>query len=194
MGTSEQRAATPATYADVLKAPPGKIAEVLAGELFVSPRPSLPHARVSSLLGIDLGSPFDRKLGGPGGPGGWWILDEPEIHLGADILVPDLAGWRRERLSKVPKTAFIELAPDWVCEVVSPGSRGTDRVRKMPLYAKAGVAHIWLIDPNEKLLEVFQLSGSQWLSIASFEGAQTVRAEPFDAVELDMTRWWIEDD
>ena len=120
-----------ATYDDLLKVPDILVAEILDGELFTSPRPASPHAQASSVLRGVL-DPFARRIGGPGGPGGWWLLFEPELHLGADILVPDLAGWRRERMPVLQHVAYFELAPDWVCEVVSPATARVDRVRKVP--------------------------------------------------------------
>ncbi len=130
-----QPTARPATYQDVLDAPEHLVAELIAGVLRTQPRPALPHATAASVLGMDLGGPFQR---GRGGPGGWWILDEPELHLGEDVLVPDLAGWRRERVPTAPKGAYQELAPDWVCEVLSPSTLQLDRMLKLPRYARAG--------------------------------------------------------
>lgn len=120
-----------ATYEDLLKVPDHLVAEILDGELFATPRPSIPHAVASSRLGGEIGGPFDR---GRGGPGGWWILDEPELHLGPDILVPDVAGWRRTRLPAMPATAFLTVAPEWLCEIVSPSTEGLDRGRKLAIY------------------------------------------------------------
>ena len=187
MNTARRRA----TYDDLLKVPDILVAEILDGELFTSPRPAFPHARASSILRGAL-DPFDRRIGGPGGPGGWWILFEPELHLGADILVPDLAGWRRERLPVLPNVAYAELAPDWVCEVVSPSTARVDRVRKVPVYAREGVSHLWLVDPLQQTLEVFRLEEQRWVLVSTHGGAESVRAEPFAALELDMSRWWLE--
>jgi Uma2 family endonuclease len=187
MNTARRRA----TYADLLKVPDTLVAEILDGELLTSPRPASPHARASSTLRGAL-DPFDRRIGGPGGPGGWWILFEPELHLGADILVPDLAGWRRERMPVLANVAYFELAPDWVCEVVSPSTARVDRVRKVPIYAREGVSHLWLLDPLQQTLEVFRLEGQRWVLVSTHGGAESVRAEPFAALELDMSRWWLE--
>ena len=137
-----------ATYEDVLNAPENKVAEILDGELVLSPRPALRHSAASSQLGAAIGSAFDRRAGDPGGPGGWRILDEPELHLGEHVVVPDLAGWRRERLPVVPDDPFTSLAPDWVCEVLSPSTERIDRGRKLRIYAEAGVAHAWLVQPS----------------------------------------------
>ncbi len=181
-----------ATYADVLAAPRHVVAEIVDGVLHTMPRPAIPHARASSDLGRQLGGPFDR---GRGGPGGWVILDEPELHLGVepDIVVPDLAGWRRERMPRLPmESAFISLAPDWLCEVVSPGTQAFDRKEKMDLYARERVRHAWLVDPLAKLLEVWRLEGDKWLRIATWTGDALVRAEPFEAIELELGALWAE--
>ena len=176
-----------ATYEDLLKVPDTKIAEIIDGELIVSPRPGIPHAIVASGLGGDLGPPFQR---GRGGPGGWWILFEPELHLGRDILVPDLAGWRRERMPVVPADAFVTLPPDWVCEVVSESSRRIDRIRKLPIYASFEVKHAWLIEPESQTLEVYRLENKHWALVATFESDAEVHAEPFDAIMLELKLLW----
>lgn len=180
-----------ATYEDLLQVPDILIAEIVAGELLTSPRPAFPHARAVSVVGRAL-DPFDQRPGGPGGLGGWWILFEPELHLGADILVPDLAGWRRERMPVLENVAYSEQAPDWVCEVVSPTTARLDRVRKMPIYAREQVSHLWLVDPLMRTLEVYRLEGQRWVVVSTHGGAEGVRAEPFEALELDMSRWWLE--
>ncbi|MGE0826904.1 MAG: Uma2 family endonuclease [Candidatus Binatia bacterium] len=181
-----------ATYEDLLKVPDILIAEILDGELITSPRPASAHAQVTSAVNQDLG-PFSRRLGTPDGPGGWRILFEPELHLGADILVPDLAGWRRERMPVLEDVAYFELAPDWVCEVVSPSTARIDRVRKMPIYAREQVGHLWLVHPSLHTLEVYRLEGQHWVVVSSHVGAEGARAEPFEAIELDMSRWWLEE-
>ena len=177
-----------ATYADIVALPENLVGELIRGELVVSPRPASPHARASSILTGDLTTPFDR---GRGGPGGWWILDEPELHLGDDVLVPDLAGWRRERMPVFPSEAFFTLAPDWICEILSPRSGRIDRMRKLPIYLEHEVSWAWLIDPLEKTLEVFERSGNRWTVAGRYEGDKTIRAVPFDAVEIEMGGWWI---
>ena len=133
----------PASYRDVLDAPAHMVAELIEGALHLHPRPASRHALAGSSLGIEIGGPFQK---GRNGPGGWWILDEPELHLGPDVLVPDLAGWRRERMPDFPDTPWFELPPDWVCEVLSPGTRRTDLTDKRRLYATAGVADLWFVD------------------------------------------------
>jgi Uma2 family endonuclease len=163
------------------------VGEIVNGDLHVSPRPASRHALASSRLGADLGGPFDR---GRGGPGGWGILDEPELHLGADVLIPDLAGWRRERLPEFPDVPGFTLAPDWVCEVASPSTERLDRAQKMPAYAGYGVPHLWMLNPITRTLEVFRLTEGRWLLLTTHEGEARVRAEPFEAVELDLGGLW----
>ena len=178
-----------ATYADLLAVPDHQVAELIDGELFVNPRPATPHARASSKLGGALDGPFDS---GRDGPGGWIILDEPELHVGDDVLVPDLAGWRRTRFPMdAAEAAFISVAPDWVCEVISPSTERLDRARKADVYARAGVASLWLINPLARMLEVLRLTDGRWLQLAVHSDADRVRAEPFHAFELDLaTLWW----
>jgi Uma2 family endonuclease len=180
-----------ATYEDLMRVPDHLVAEIIDGELITTPRPASPHARAESVIGQDL-SPFDRRPGGPGGPGGSWILDEPELHLGEDVLVPDLAGWRHERMPVIPNVAAFTLAPDWVCEVISPRTGRIDRSRKMGIYAREGVRHLWFVDPLARTLEVYRLEGDRWVVASTHGGAEGIRAEPFDAVALDMRRWWRE--
>lgn len=163
-----------------------EVGEIVDGELHVSPRPASPHARASSTLGSELGGPFDR---GRAGPGGWIILDEPELHLVEQIMVPDLAAWRRERMPVMPETAAFTLAPDWLCEVLSPSTEAFDRAKKLPHYARAHVRHIWLVRPETRTLEVLRLDGQTYRLIRTFT-EDKVHAEPFDAVELELSALW----
>jgi Uma2 family endonuclease len=180
-----------ATYADLLAVPEQMVAEIVAGELHASPRPASPHAHAAWTVGQDIG-PFGEKPGGARGPGGWWILFEPELHLGSDVLVPDLAGWRRGRMERIPRVAHFDLAPDWTCEIVSPDTARLDRIGKMPVYARAGVGHLWLLDPDARTLEVYRLEAGRWVVVGTFGGNATVRAEPFEALQLDLSRWWLD--
>jgi Uma2 family endonuclease len=179
-----------AGYDDVLAAPPHVIAEVLEGTLYTQPRPAMRHAVVSSELGVELGAAFGRRRGGPGG---WILLYEPELHLGPgpDILAPDFAGWRLTTLAEVPDVPYLTVAPDWVCEVLSPSTRRIDRVVKMPIYRRERVQHVWLIDPEAKTLEVFRLDGESYRLIDTFAEDARVRAEPFDAIELELGALWL---
>jgi Uma2 family endonuclease len=177
----------PATYADVLAAPPNLVAQVVDGELITMPRPAPPHAVAASALGEELGPPFKR---GRGGPGGWLLLFEPELCLGPDVLVPDLGGWRKERIPVVARTGPFTVAPDWVCEVLSPSSARIDRIRKLPIYARSGVQHAWIVDPELQTLEVFRRDGTTWTLLGAFEGSDRVRAEPFEVFELELGLLW----
>jgi len=181
-----------ATYDDLCALPDHMVAEIIDGDLFASPRPASPHALASSMLGAVLIAGFGGEPGGAGVPGGWWILDEPELHFGQNVLVPDLAGWRRERMPTVPDVAGFELAPDWVCEVISPSTGEIDRGRKMRVYARERVGHLWIVDPILRTLEVYRLEDGRWVVACTHAGTEQIRAEPFDAVALDMRRWWRE--
>ena len=176
-----------ATYQDVLDAPPHRVAEIVDGVLHTNPRPAMPHARASSSLGVKIGGPFDYDAGGPGG---WWIIDEPELHLDEDILVPDLAGWRRERMPDYPDAAYCTLAPDWVCEVLSPSTRRLDLHGKRPVYAREGVGHLWLVDPTDRTLEAFELREGEWVLIATAQDDASVRVRPFEAVTFGLGDLW----
>jgi len=179
-----------ATYDDVLNAPPHKVAEIIEGELILSPRPAGPHSAAATALGEELGPPFKR---GRGGPGGWIILDEPEVHLARNVLVPDLGGWRRETMAAIANEPYFTMRPDWVCEVLSPSTERFDRGDKMKLYAQAGVANAWLVNPLLRTLEVVRLSSGtpdQWISVGVFRDDAKVRVEPFEALELELGVLW----
>lgn len=193
MGGSVPGVAEPkrkATYDDVLNAPENKVA--LDGELFLSPRPATPHALAAVRLSTALAGAFDHEPGEPPRPGGWWLLAEPELHFRDDVLVPDLAGWRRERMLRIPNAPWIELAPDWICETLSPSTAAIDRGRKLRIDAREGVRHVWLLDPLTRTLEILQLEGERWVVDAVHAESETVRAEPFAAVPLELARLWID--
>jgi len=176
-----------ATYADLEALPPHVVGEIIDGELIASPRPASLHARAATLLATALGGPFDR---GTDGPGGWILLYEPELHVVGQVLVPDLAGWRRARMPEMPDVAAFQLAPDWVCEVLSPGTVKIDRAHKMRHSAAAKVGHTWLIDPAATTLEVYRLDGDGWRLVQTYAGDVTIRPEPFDAAELELGGLW----
>lgn len=176
----------PATFADLEHVPETMVGQIIDGDLLLLPRPALPHTRTASNAGSDINGRFGR--GRP--PGGWWILFEPELHLSLDALVPDFAGWRRERLSELPEAAFLTLAPDWVMEVLSPSTASIDRVAKARIYARAGVRWLWFVDPLARTVEVNRLESGGWLRIAAFGAGEPVRAEPFEAVEFDTADWF----
>lgn len=190
MADSDKKQPRRATYEDLLRVPDHMVAEILQGELFASARPAIPHSFAAAKLTNDLGS----LQGPPGseGQGGWWILYEPELHFGTDVLVPDLAGWRCDRMARLPNAPTIELAPDWVCEILSPSTAKIDRVRKMHIFAQVRTPHIWLIDPSARTLEVYWLDGATYRLIAGHADDERVRAEPFAAIELDLARWWVD--
>lgn len=177
----------PATYQDVLDAPPNMVAELIDGALHLQPRPPLRQALAKSRLGAEIGGPFDYR---DVGPGGWWILNEPELHLGPNVLVPDVTGWRRERMPAFPDAPWTDIAPDWVCEVLSPGTRRLDLTDKRRLYAGAGVAYLWFIDPTARTLEAFTLRDGAWTLIAALKDDEEVRVPPFDAVAFSLAALW----
>ena len=176
-----------ATYADIEALPPNIVGEIIDGELVTHPRPSPRHGVASSVLGVKLGNAF--QLSG-NGPGGWLFIDEPELHLGSHVVVPDIAGWRRERFTAMPETAYIEVAPDWVCEVLSGSTERRDRTSKRRIYAEAKVGHLWLIDPRFQLMEAFVLTDDRWLLAGSWSSDDTVSAPPFDALAFSLADLW----
>jgi hypothetical protein len=180
----------PATYADVLAAPPTMVAQLVDGALHLQPRPAAPLGRAGGVLTTEIEGPFQR---GRGGPGGWWIVPAPEIHLADDILVPDLAGWRRDRLPVFPRAAFFDLAPCWVCEILSPSTRRLDLGRKRDLWAAHGVGHLWLVDPDARTLEAFARHEGRWLLLATLTGETAVSQPPFDAVAFPLADLWPPD-
>jgi Uma2 family endonuclease len=186
MGLAAQRIKT--TYEAFLEVPDTKVAQIINGELRVMSRPRPRHGFASLSLGDELVGPFQK---GRGGPGGWILLDEPEWHLAdGDILVPDLAAWRRERLPVLPDTAYFETTPDWICEILSPSTARQDRADKMPIYAGENVSYLWLIDPALKTLEVYTLENTRWLLWQTFQQNEAVAAPPFDAISFDLGGLW----
>jgi Uma2 family endonuclease len=179
----------PATYEDLIKLPDNVVGEILDGELHASPRPGPRHARAESALHARLFSAFDD---GTAGPGGWWILVEPELHFRSDVLVPDIAGWRRERMSQLPETAWFEIAPDWICEVISPSTGRIDRAKKLPVYARERVPHAWLVDPIQKTVEVLQHAEGLWNVLHVYSGDEQMSAPPFDGITIDLRAVWGE--
>jgi Uma2 family endonuclease len=182
----------PATYADIEALPPHITGEILFGVLHTQPRPVPRHGVAAGGLQGELFDPFGRRRGG--GPGGWLFIPEPELHLGSHIVVPDIAGWRRDRMPKLPGTAWIETPPDWVCEVMSPSTQRKDRTDKLAIYAAFGVSHCWYVDPSLQMLEVFALTGSKWLLTATFKDADRVCAPPFEAHTFALDVLWAEEE
>ncbi len=175
------------SYEDILALPDNMVGEIINGRLEVQPRPSPKHALTSSALGVEIGTLFH---GGEGGTDGWWILDEPELHLDGHILVPDLAGWRKQRMPKLPDTAWFEIVPDWICEVLSPATAKTDRSEKMPIYASLTVQYLWLIDPILQTLETYQLQDGHWLLQDSLKDEDQVCSLPFSKHTFPLSNLW----
>lgn len=178
----------PATYRDLAAAPPHLVAELIGGALHLQPRPKPRHARAEATLAGVIEGPFQRGTGG--GPGGWVILVEPELHLGEDVLVPDLAGWRKERLTPFPEETGITVPPDWACEILSPSTRRTDLTLKRDLYAAQGVPHLWLVDPDARTLEAFGLEGGRWVLLGALADDAPVALPPFAAVSFTLGALW----
>ena len=176
-----------ATYEDLLKVQHPLVAEIIAGRLVIRPRPRPRHAMASSALGDELVFPFQK---GRGGPGGWVILDEPELHIGEHVLVPDLAGWRRERLPELPETAWFETLPDWIYEVVSPTTARYDRFEKRDIYSKSGVSHLWFVDPDSRTVETFERQEKKWLLLATYADDDEIAAPPFEEVPFRLGVLW----
>jgi Uma2 family endonuclease len=179
----------PATLDDLDKLPPTWRGEIIDGTLYAFPRPRFAHADIEAFVVADLKHPFQS---GRGGPGGWWILVEPGIEVPrAPEFSPDVAGWRREKLPHRPrKNESITVAPDWVCEVLSPSTRSYDLVVKRRFYAEIGVSHLWYIEPDGCVLIVSKLVDGKWVELGVHGRDEKVRAEPFDAVEIDLAAWW----
>jgi Uma2 family endonuclease len=176
-------------YAELEALPEGQVGEIIAGRLYAQPRPAAPHALAGSSLGADIHGAFQR---GRGGPGGWWIIDEPELHFVRDteVLVPDIAGWQRERMPRMPKDHRFEVVPDWVCEILSPSTARKDRILKMPVYARFAVAYLWLLDPVARTLETFALDNGRWVVTGQFKDEDIVTVPPFEALKLELASLW----
>jgi Uma2 family endonuclease len=177
-----------ATYDDLVEVPDNLVAEIVDGNLHTSPRPASRHALAQSSLQTLIGGAFHH---GVGGPGGWWLVMEPELHFRDDVVVPDLAGWRRERMPEYPDTPWFSLAPDWLCEVASPSTERFDRVDKLPVYARAGVGHVWLVNPVTRTIEIYRREGTSWTLVVAHGGDGRIRAEPFEAIELELAGLWV---
>lgn len=179
-----------ATYADLMALPPHLVGEIVDDQLWATPRPAPRHAFAATRLVAEL---EPRLRGGPRGLGGWRILVEPELHLGRDVVVPDLAGWRWEHLPRLPDTAYFEVSPDWVSEVLSPSTERLDRDEKLWVYAAAGVKHVWLVDPLAQSLEVLRLTGGSWASVVTHTGRDVASAEPFGELGVHLALLWDEE-
>jgi Uma2 family endonuclease len=183
-GAAKHRAAT---YADIEALPAHKLGEIVGDELVVSPRPAPLHALATTALA---GALNDPSKGLVDGPKGWWILFEPELHFEQQVLVPDIAGWRRDRMPALPRDAFFDVSPDWLCETLSPSTAVLDRTRKLEIYRQQRVGYVWLVDPIARTLEALGLEGEGWRVLANHGGDETIRVAPFEGVELDLSRLW----
>ncbi|MEW6267621.1 MAG: Uma2 family endonuclease [Thermodesulfobacteriota bacterium] len=179
-----------AVYDDLYDLPENMTGQIIEGELQAFPRPHYRHANAVSAVGSELKPPY--QFGRGGGPGGWIILIEPEVKLGENLLVPDLAGWKKERLAAPPQENWTTVPPDWVCEILCPNTYRLDRTRKMDIYAEHGVAFLWLVDPLTKILETFKLQDGKWLVLKNYAENDKARAEPFPEVEIDLANLWWE--
>ena len=177
-----------ATYEDLYSIPENTTGEIINGELVVTPRPSRKHTSAASSLGFEIGPAYQF---GRGGPGGWIIIIEPEISFGEDILVPDLAGWKEERFPEEEPHNWISVTPDWICEVLSPGTHRRDKMEKMPIYARHEVSYFWLLDPVVKTLDVFRLQYGEWVVAGLFVEDAKLRAEPFTEIEITLSDLWL---
>lgn len=165
------------------------VAELVAGRLHMQSRPAMPHGNAVTVLAMQIGGPF--RLG-QGGPGGWWILVEPELHFSQDVMVPDLAGWRRTTLPAMPDVVGMTVVPDWICEVLSPSTRKFDLTEKRGRYAAMGVGHFWTIDLAERILEVSMLRDGAWMLLDTLSDDDDVRCAPFDAVSFPLSALWTD--
>jgi len=177
----------PATYADLEAVPTNLVAELLFGALETHPRPSPAHAMATLALGGELAGPFQK---GVDGPGGWIFASEPELHLGPHVVVPDIAGWRRERLPVLPHSAWFDTAPDWVCQVLSPSTERSDKGPKRRIYALYGVGHLWYLDPRARSLEIFARHDLGWLLTHTYLDTEAVNAPPFEAPTFSLGLLW----
>jgi Uma2 family endonuclease len=170
-----------ATYADIEALPPNMVGEIIDGVLNAQPRPRYRHGIAANALGDELTSPFQK---GRGGSGGWVFIEEPELHLGIQALVPDVSGWRRENATFDLDAASNSVRPDCVCEVLSPSNARIDRGQKSNIYALAGVGHYWILDPSNRTLEAFRLVDGKWQLTGSAGAGEQVSLEPFDAISF----------
>jgi Uma2 family endonuclease len=176
-----------ATYADIEALPPHVTGEIIFGTLYTQSSLAPRHGVAQAALSAELANPFQKRRGGPGG---WTFMIVPELHIGGHVLVPDIAGWRRERMPRMPDKAYIEIAPDWICEILSDSTAARDRNEKRAVYGTMGVQFLWLLDPKLKVLECFNLVAGNWLLFGTYSGDTMVRATPFDAIEFYLGDLW----
>jgi Uma2 family endonuclease len=185
--TSTQRRAT---YEEIVALPEHVTGEIIDGVLYTHGRPHPRNLRVEGGI-IGALNPFDAEPDATGQPGGWWLLREVEWHSGEDVIVPEFTGWRRERMPRFPDGAWVDLSPDWACQIVSTSTTRLERAIKMPYMAKQGIPHLWFVDPIIRVVEVYRLEAGRWVLLATHEGDSRVRMEPFEVAEIDLSRWWV---
>ena len=176
-------------YKDLCDLPDNVVGEIINEELVVMPRPAPKHARASSSLGSKI---FDSYDEGNGGPGGWWILDEPEMHFLDDVIVPDIAGWKKERMPKLPEEAYFSLSPDWVCEVLSPSTARYDKISKLKIYEENKIPYYWIVDPLNRVLEIFELDQKNYKLVSVFDQNSLVKAPSFEELEFNLGSLWAD--
>ncbi len=185
-----QPAVREASYADLVALPDNVVGEIIDGVLYSQPRPAPKHGVASSRAGARINLAFGNRQPSRDGPGGWWIVDEPECAIGPNVVVPDIAGWRRTTMPRLPETAQFMITPDWICEVVSTGTARKDRMLKLPKYVQAGVGWAWLIDPSARTVEVFENGGGRWIWVGTYDGDDPVAIAPFAEIEFDIGALW----
>jgi len=183
VGMSTLPHARPGTLAEALALPEDARVEFVGGQIVQKAAPSAEHGHAQRALSTELGFRFSRRSGGRF-PGGWWILVEVDVQLGGELFRPDITGWRRETMPALPKGRPVATRPDWICEIVSASNARIDRVEKMRAYHQAGVAHYWLVDPQEETLIVQRHSAAGYVTVLAAARGDTVRPEPFEAAEL----------
>ena len=176
-------------YKELCDLPSNFVGEIINEELVVMPRPASKHAMASSILGGLLSGPFGL---GKGGPGGWWIIDEPELRFPYDVIVPDISGWKKERMPVYPDVTQFELSPDWVCEVLSPSTARYDKISKLKIYAENKVPYYWIVDPLNRVLEIFTLDKKTYKLAFVFGKNDLVKAPPFEELEFDLGNLWTD--
>ncbi len=179
-----------ATYADLESLRPDVRGEIVFGELCMTPRPALVHMHVASVIAGRLMGVYQFK--GAGGSGGDWVfVHEPELRIEGDAIIPDIAGWRAERYRQI-STDYPDVAPDWVCEILSPSTERRDWTTKADWYLQHGVRWYWIVDPRARSIECFEASGTLWQGVGKARAADTARLAPFAELALNVGEFWLD--